>query len=171
MRRMILTSLVLLPVLAQAHASTPTETQPSTSSAMLNAAAVSAPTHAMIHQVIQTKMTNNFVDAALHNAGSLTFAMFGSVPTEASAPRLTHAVEVDLSDKELSEVPSVTSVVVHAMVDEYGNPRNVSVVKSAGAALDRKAIAAVNQYHFLPATIDNHAVESAVTITIKIQKP
>ena len=196
MRRMIMASLVLLPVLAHAQARISTEPQPSPSSAMLQAevtrpaglagmakaaatpAAASASigtvnmsNHAMFREVVQTKVTETLVDAALRQGGTLEYAMMGSLPTESSAPKVTRAVEVDLSAQELAEQPAVSHVVVHATVDAYGFPRNVSIVRSAGAALDKKVLAAVGQYRFTPATLDNKAIDAAVTITIKIEKP
>ena len=196
MCRMILTSLVLLPAMAHAAASASTEPKPSTSSAMeaeltqpvsptelamaaaatkaaapaASIAAIGTSNHAAIREFIQTKMTDDFVDAALHQGGTLQYAMMGSVPTHSSAPQVTLAVEVDLSAQELEEQPTVSNVVLHAIVDEHGIPRNVQVSQSAGSVVDRKAIAAVSQYRFKPATIDNKPTWASVSITIKIQK-
>lgn len=193
MRRMIMTSLVLLPVMAHAQAGTSTEPQPSnspatvaelsqpTDMAMHAAVKASAPvasismmntsTHAAVRESIQTRMTENFMDAALLKAGTLEYAMMGSAPTESSAPKVTQAVEVNLSAQELEEQPAVTKVVLHAIVDVNGVPRNVAVSQSAGSVIDRKAIEAVSQYRFTPATLDNKPTWSTVSITIKIQKP
>jgi TonB family protein len=182
--------------MAQAQARTSTEPQPSPSSAILQAeltrpagmaklalaastpAAASASlttvnlsNHAMFREVVQTKVTENLVDAALRQGGTLEYAMMGSVPTESSAPQVRRAVEVDLSAQEMAEQPAVSNVVVHATVDAYGYPRNVTIVHSAGATVDKKVLAAVGQYRFAPATLDNKPVEAAVTITIKIEKP
>jgi TonB family protein len=196
MRRTILTSLVLLPVMAHAQASTSTEPKPSTSSAMeaeltqpvsptqlamaaavakaaAPAAAISTigtSNHAAIREFIQTKMTDTFVDAALQMGGTVQYAMMGSVPTHSSAPQVTRAVELDLSEQELAEQPAVSNVVLHAIVDENGVPRNVQVSQSGGSVVDRKAIAAVSQYRFKPATMDNKPTWASVSITIKIQK-
>jgi TonB family protein len=193
MRRMILTTLVLVPVMAHAQARTSIEPQPSTSSAMVaelaqptelamnTAAAKAAPaasmatintsTHAAVHEFVQTRMTDNFVDAALLRGGTLEYAMMGSVPNESSAPKVTRAVEVNLSEQELQEQPAVSHVVLHAIVDANGIPRDVAVTHSAGSVIDRKAIEAVNQYRFTPATVDNKPTWSTVSIAIKIQKP
>jgi TonB family protein len=193
MRRMILTSLVLVPVMAHAQAVTSTEPQPSTSSAMvaelaqpaelaMNAsakaaapaasiAAMNTSAHAVVREVVQTRMAENFMDAALLKGGTLEYAMMGSVPTQSSAPMVTRAVEVELSTQELAEQPAVSQVVLHAIVDVNGVPRNVAVSQSAGSVIDRKAIEAVNQYRFKPAMLDNKATWSTVSITIKIQKP
>jgi TonB family protein len=185
---MILTSLVLLPVMAHAQAATSTEPQPSTSSAMAELtppaglavkAAVSKPgslatngsTQAAVREFVQTRMADNLMDSAIMKTGTLEYAMMGSAPMESSAPKVTRAVEVSLSEQEMAEQPAVTHVVLHAIVDENGIPRNVAVSQSAGSTVDRKAIEAVSQYRFKPATLDNRATWSTVSITIKIQKP
>ena len=196
MRRMILTSLVLLPVLARAQASTATEPKPSTSSANLHAeltqpagaavhamagatptavpTAVSTTTidHAAFREIVHTQMTDNLSDAALRQGGTLQYVMYGGgTPGESTVPVLTRAVEIDLSQPELAVEPSVTNVIVRATVDAYGFPRNLAVAQSAGASLDKKALAAVSQFRFKPATLDNRPVDAGVLITIKIQKP
>ena len=196
MRRMILTSLVLLPVLARAQVSPATEPKPSTSSAtlraeltqptgasvhaMAGAAPAAAPTavptttiaHAAFREIVHTQMTDDFADAALRQGGTLQYVMYGGgTPTEATVPVLTRAVEIDLSQPELAAEPAVTNVIVRATVDAYGFPRNLAVAQSAGASLDKKALAAVSQFRFKPATLDNRPVDAGVLITIKIQKP
>jgi TonB family protein len=190
---MILASLVLLPVAANAQAGTSTEPQMSQSSAALHAeltqpampaelamkaaapaasiAAMSTSTHAAVQEFVQTRMAENFVDAAVMKGGTLEYAMMGSVPSESSAPKVTKAVEVDLSAQDLAEQPAVTHVVIHAIVDENGIPRNVAVTQSAGSLIDRRAVEAVSQYRFKPATLDNKPTWASVSISIKIQKP
>ncbi len=197
MRRMILTSLALIPMVAHAASTTSTEPKPSTSSAMVaeltqptaptglamaaaaakaaapaaSIAALGTSNHATIRESVQTKMVDNFVDAALRLGGTQEYAMMGSVPTHSSSPQVTRAVELDLSVQDMEEQPTVSSVVLRAIVDENGIPRNVEVAQSAGSIVDRKAIAAVSQYRFKPATIDNKPTWASVSITIKIQKP
>lgn len=191
MRRMILTSLVLLPVMAHAQARTSTEPQPSTSSVLVAellppaapaayAMAAAAPaaltpvnvgSHAVIHEVVQTRMADTFTEAAMRQAGTLQYDLLGSIPSVASAPRVMRAVEMDLSEHDLAAEPTVTHVVIHATIDEYGFPRNLTVAHSAGSVVDKKALAAVSQYRFTPAMRGNRAVEAPVMISIKIQKP
>jgi TonB family protein len=189
---MILTSLVLIPVLAHAQAGAPTGPKPSPSSATVQAeltqpkplaevatampapAAVATVTPAIytgVREFIQTQMTETPIDAALRQGGTLEYAFAGSEPTESSVPIVTRAVEVDLTEPELAEQPRVTNVAIHATVDAYGYPRNLSVAQSAGAAVDRKALEAISQYRFKPATMDNRPIDAAVTIAIKIEKP
>jgi hypothetical protein len=198
MRRMILTSLVLFPVMAHAAANTSIEPQPSTSSATLEAgqthpaglaelamdaastkaaapvssiAAISTSNHAAIREFVQTRATENLADAAAMKGGTLEYAMMGSLPTESSAAKVTRAVEIDLTPQELAEQPAVSHVVVHAIVDVNGIPRNVAVSQSGGSVIDRKAVEAVSQYRFAPATVGNKPTWSSVSIAIKIEKP
>lgn len=193
MRRMILASLVLLPVMANAQAVTSTEPQTNQTSALflaelthpavpaelaMKAAAPAASivamktsTHAVVREFVQTRMAANFVDAAVMKSGTLEYAMMGSVPSESSAPKVTRAVEVDLSAQDLEKQPAVSHVVISAIVDENGVPRNVVVTQSGGSLIDRKAVEAVSQYRFKPATVDNKPTWASVSISIKIQKP
>ena len=103
--------------------------------------------------------------------GTIEYVMMSSVPAESSAPKVTRAVEVSLSPEELADQPAVNNVVIHAIVDVNGVPRNVAVTRSGGSVIDRRVIAAVSQYRFQPATVDNKATWATVSISIKIQKP
>jgi len=202
MCRMILISLVLLPVLAHAEASTSTERQQLPSSAALrteqpqpagleeiamapvasvlaapatakSAASISAANtvnHAAVQELIEMRSSEDFTQAALRLGGTLEYVLKGSAATESSAPSVTRAVEMELSQQELARQPAVTHVVVRAMVDEYGIPRDLTIAQSAGTVVDRKALAAISQYRFKPATLDNKRIEAAVVITIKLQK-
>jgi TonB family protein len=193
MRRTILTSLVLFPVLAHVPASMAAEPKPLTSSAVLHAelnqpaglyaevalaaaetpssmVSLNAASHAVVRESIQAKFSDDFVEAALREGGTLEYTM-KSTPVETSAPKVVRTVEVELSQQELAEQPAVSNVVVHAIVDQQGIPRNVAITQSAGRVLDEKAIAAVKQYRFKPATVDNQPTWAAVSIAIKIQKP
>lgn len=125
--------------------------------------------HAALRESVQTQVMDNFTEASLRQAGTLEFSM-KATPVETSAPQVTRAVEVDLTPAEAAETPAVSKVVVRAIVDENGIPRNVAVTQSAGPVVDRKALAAVNQYRFKPATVDNQPTWATVSIAIKIQK-
>jgi TonB family protein len=122
-----------------------------------------------LKESVQTRVTQSFTEAAFRSAGTLEYGM-SSTPVETSAPKVTHSVAVDLTPAELAEKPAVTNVVVRAIVDENGVPRNVAIAQSAGAAVDRQAIAAVSQYRFQPATVDNRATWASVAIAIRIEK-
>jgi TonB family protein len=199
MRRVIFaTTLILFPVLANAQAGPSTESKqyptsanvlaelnrpaglaevalaaakpaPETPGAVtaLRSAALADP--AAVREFVKTQVTQNFTEAAMREAGTLEYGM-SATPVEASAPKVTHAVAVDLTPAELAEKPAVTNVVVRTIVDENGVPRDVAIAQSAGAAVDLQAIAAVSQYRFKPATLDNKATWASVSIAIRIEK-
>jgi len=190
MRRMILATLALFPVLAHAQAGTLTETS-SPSSAVLQAEAkipaapaeasagkaaaagsigsVNAASETAYRESVQAQFGGDFLEASLRQGGTLEYSFKASAPAE-SAPKVTRAVEVDLSPQELSAQPAVSNVVVRAIVDENGIPRNVTIKQSDGSVVDKKAVAAVSQYRFKPAMVDNQPTWAAVSISIKIQK-
>jgi TonB family protein len=130
---------------------------------------LTAGSHVAVRESVQAKFSDDFVETALRQGGTLEYSM-NATPAEASAPKVTRAVEVELSQQEIADQPAVSTVVVHAIVDEQGVPRNVGVTKSAGKAVDQKALAAVSQYRFKPATLDNQPTWAAVSISIKLQK-
>jgi TonB family protein len=196
MRRMILATLVLSPVLAHPQAGAAAERKPFHSSAVLQAeleqpaglyaevalaaaeskpeapasmVSLNAASHAAVRESVQARFTDDFAEAALRDGGTLEYTMHAT-PSETSAPLVVRTVEVALSQQELAEQPAVSNVVVHAIVDELGIPRNVSITRSAGRIVDQKAVAAVSQYRFKPATVDNQPTWAAVSIAIKIQK-
>lgn len=155
MRRMVTSSLVLLPVLAFSQAGIA-----STSSASLRADLTrsAAPANAAVIEVSRSDRSR-----------TLEYAAMGDVPS-LSGPQLTRTVAVPLSDDEMKSVPAVTNVVVSGTVDKSGHPRNLVVTRSAGELVDKRTLEAVSQYRFMPATRDSLPVESQVSVSITIRK-
>ena len=85
-------------------------------------------------------------------------------------PRLVRSVPVKISLHEMESVETDADVVVSFTVDFTGAPRDLKVTKSGGAALDRRALDAIAQYRFQPATDNNAPVQWPVTIEIKLKK-
>lgn len=170
MNRTILTSVALSAVLGLCQAASAVEPSSTNSPVLLAAAnqpsglanvAMAAGTHASLI-ALNTKLTGH--------GGTVEYAFKGDAPLDTSVPHVTKTVEVNLSGKELEEAPAVTTVTLRALVDPAGVPYDVSVTKSAGAAVDQKAIAAVKEYRFTPAKIDYVPTWSSVIVKIKIEK-
>jgi len=194
MRLAILSSLVLLPVLAHGQATAPAKSKAITSSAVFQAEltqpaalaaavkgaaaadvasalpSVNSTGHVLVREYVQTQLAEDFTREAMRRGGTLEYSIQGSAPTEASAPTVTHSAEIQLTQEELAATPELTFVTVSGTVDQYGFPRELTVTQSAGKTVDRKALAAVSGFRFKPATIDNQPVEAALTISIQIQK-
>jgi protein TonB len=56
---------------------------------------------------------------------------------------------------------------VYLWVDEKGNPSHVRVVHGIGMGLDEKAIEAVRQYKFTPATVNGKPVKVDMYIEVR----
>ncbi len=191
MRLAIFSSLVLVPVLAHGQAIKPTQSKPVNPSARYQAE-VTQPTPLVaivkgavkadvastmdstspvtVREYVTTQLTEDFTQEALRRAGSLVYGFGGSEPNEMTAPKLTRSVILQLSGDDLAATPDLSQVVLNGTVDEYGFLRNLSVSHSAGTAVDKKALEAVNGFRFKPATVNNQPVQAAVSIAIKIEK-
>lgn len=88
-----------------------------------------------------------------------------SVGGGVSAPQLIHSVQPEFTDA--ARQAKYTGVVEIALiVDAYGNPENIQVVKHLGMGLDQKAEAAVKQYKFRPATYQGHPVAVRLIVDV-----
>jgi TonB family protein len=158
MRRMLLISLALLPVMAHAQARTSAELTPSTF-AELALPATPAATALSPSIIVTPSVSDLAVVEHIHTS------------SQTSAPSVKNAAAFGLLSPDLEQQPAVFSVVVDAMVDANGIPHNISIAHSAGKLIDQKAVAAVSQYRFQPTMVNSRPTQSAVSITIKIQKP
>jgi periplasmic protein TonB len=59
--------------------------------------------------------------------------------------------------------------VIGLVVDENGNPQQVHIVRPLGMKLDQRAIDAVRQYHFLPATYRGKPVSVEIDMEVRLQ--
>jgi len=191
MRLAIISSLVLVPVLAHGQAiklaqSKPVNpsaqyqaevTQPARPAAIVKGAVkadiattINTANPVTVREYVSTQLTEDFTQEAMRRGGSLVNGFGGSEPNEMIAPKLTRSVVLQLSDDDLAVTPELSQVVLNGTVDEYGFLRNLSVSHSAGSAVDKKALEAVNGFRFKPAMVNNQPVLAAVSIAIKIEK-
>ncbi|MGH9615894.1 MAG: energy transducer TonB, partial [Acidobacteriaceae bacterium] len=67
-----------------------------------------------------------------------------------TGPKLIYQVDAEFSDQaRMAKYQGV--VVVQAIIDPHGVPRDLKVVRALGMGLDEKALEAVKQYRFKPA--------------------
>ena len=184
MRRILVATLVLIPVLAHAQASNSTEqaTQaPATlvakatppapmapaksatpASESVASSATSLPVHVVIHQITPD---DDYTTDALQKGGTISYS-FNDVNSKSTEPELIHVVQADLAPQQLANGSDVT---VHLTVDAHGVPQNIKVIKATDSVVAQKTIAAVSQYRFKPATRDYLAIPADVSIDVKIK--
>lgn len=172
MRRILASALALIPALASAQA--PTAANPMVAMLHLPHVMLAAPTGAMgapapakatldasslMVPVVQTVVKQNGDQSAFSATGSLS-----------TSPKLIRSVPITLSLADMRAEATHAVVVVRVTVDASGKPTNLAIVRSAGNAVDRRAIEAVQQYTFEPAKQGGMAVASNVTVSIDLKK-
>jgi TonB family protein len=185
MRRILVATLVLIPVLARAQASTSTE-QPIQAAATLVAKAnppapiapaksaapatssvageaTLLPVHMVIHQITSD---DEFSSDALQHGGTISHSFGNDLDNGLTSPELIHVVQADLAPRQLAQGSDVT---VRLTVDTHGVPHNIQVIKASDTEVAQKTIAAVSQYRFKPATRDYLAVPEDISINVKIK--
>jgi periplasmic protein TonB len=85
-----------------------------------------------------------------------------------SAPQLVFAPDPEFSD-EARRAKYQGVCVVSLIVDTQGNPQRVQVVRHLGMGLDEKAVEAVKQYKFKPATLQGKPVPVEVNIEVNFR--
>src|SRR6185312_15024245 len=76
---------------------------------------------------------------------------------DVTAPQVIHQVEPEFTEEAKARAKATDdgkfrgTVLVQLIVDAYGRPENVHVVRGVGMGLDEKAVDAIRQYRFRPA--------------------
>ncbi len=83
-------------------------------------------------------------------------------------PSVLSSVEPEFSE-EARKAKFSGDVQIYLWVDEHGNPSHVRVARGIGMGLDEKAIAAVRQYKFKPATLNGKPVKVDLYINVNFQ--
>jgi len=174
MRRIVLATLVLIPVMASAQATTSTGSKPSPAAATLVAKATPpaakpgdtpAATRPTLHETVKERVEAFYLDNPARDAGD-TYLLMGDDHAD-NAPKLIHVVETTVPEDLVTKPIEVT---VRVLVDSHGMPENVQIEHSAVAVIDQKTLEAVNQFRFKPATVNHVPVDAEVNVDIKIQK-
>jgi hypothetical protein len=154
MRKVIVATLALTPILLHAQANSPAQTQ-------------SSPSSNLQSKLVQPK---DFVTSeADHGTASVAPHR---ISTGVTAPKLVHTVAVE-SDPDLA--PKGFNVdrktVVSMVVDATGKPCDLKIVRSLGSIMDRNVLAAVSQYRFTPGTLDGEPTAVPVNLEVTLRSP
>jgi bla regulator protein blaR1 len=87
---------------------------------------------------------------------------------DVSAPELIFAPDPEYTEKA-RQAKYQGICVLALIVDEQGNPQRVQVVRHLGMGLDKKAVEAVRQYRFKPATLRGKPVPVEVNIEVNFR--
>jgi TonB family protein len=84
------------------------------------------------------------------------------------APKLIHSIEPTF-DMSARMAKHSGNVQIYLWVDESGNPSHFRLIRPTGLGLDERAIEAVKQYRFSPATLDGKPVKVDIYIDVNFQ--
>ena len=146
MRRVIVATLLLSPIVLHAQANSPAQPK-----------------------VLESKLVqpSEFVNPAESN-GTPTVAPV-RVTTGVGAPKLIHTVNISPDGNWAWMGPIDKKVVVAMIVDETGKPSDLKIVQSAGVDVDKNVLAAVSQYRFKPGTLNHQAIAVPVNLEVLIR--
>jgi TonB family protein len=150
MRRIIVATLALSPMLLHAQANSPAKTQ--TSAANLRAE-LAAPT---------------FTGSEADRISTSTTTPL-RISTGVNAPKLIYTVAVE-SDSDFAPMTQFERTAVVAMtVDQSGKPTDLKIVQSVNPVMDRNVLNAVSQYRFTPGTLDDHPTAISVNLAVVLR--
>jgi TonB family protein len=148
MRKVIVATLALTPMLLHAQVNSPAQTQSSP-----------APT------TLQSKLVHpeelNASEAVAHTTTPVR------ISSGVGAPKLIHTVAIESdSDWVPSGFTFDRKTVVEMTVDATGKPSNLKILQSLGPVMDHNVLAAVSQYRFTPGTLDGAPTNVPVNLQV-----
>jgi TonB family protein len=147
MRRVIVATLALSPMLLHAQANSPAKTQTSAANTL----------------------RSELVAPALTGSDSVGTTTPVRISTGVNAPKLIYTVAVE-SDYDFAPVNAFERTAVVAMtVDANGKPTDLKIVQSVNPVMDRNVLNAVSQYRFTPGTLDNQPTAVPVNLAVVLK--
>jgi TonB family protein len=148
MRKVIVATLALTPMLLHAQANSPAQTQSSPASTTLQS------------KLVQPKELN-----ASEAVASTTSPV--RISTGVGAPKLIHTVAIESdSDWIPSGFAFERKTVVEMTVDATGKPSDLKILQSLGPVMDHNVLAAISQYRFTPGTLDGAPTNVPVNLQV-----
>ena len=150
MRRIIVATLALSPMLLHAQANSPAQTQ-------------SSPSSTLQSKLVQPK---EFVAS---EADRGTVAPI-KISTGVIAPKLISTVQIE-ADYDTSPRGFLVErkTVVSMLVDATGKPSDLKIVKPINPVMDKNVLAAVSQYRFAPGTLDGQPTAVPVNLEVVLR--
>lgn len=153
MRKVIVATLALTPMLLHAQANPPAQTQTSGTSTTLQS------------KLIQPKELN----ASEADHGTARIASL-RISTGVVAPKLISTVQIESDFDPTPRGFTVERKTVVAMtVDPTGKPSGLTILKSLGPAMDRNVLSAVSQFRFVPGTLDGQPTTVPVNLEVVLR--
>ncbi len=99
---------------------------------------------------------------------ALPLVLAAADPDAAPKPKILHRVEPRYT-REARVMGVQGTALLEVLVDEQGNPADISVLSPIGFGLDRRAVEAVRQWTFRPAMREGKPVPATLTVDVKFR--
>jgi len=153
MRKVIVATLLLTPMLLHAQANSPAQTQTSGTSTTLQS------------KLVQPKELN--ASEADHGIAHVAPVR---ISTGVVAPKLVSTVQIESDAVAAPSGFTIDRTTVVAMtVDATGKPSDLKIVRSLGPVMDHNVLAAVGQYRFKPGTLDGEPTAVPVNLEVVLR--
>jgi len=113
------------------------------------------------------KMSMPAINAAVKPAAAPETPMI-RVSTGVIAAKVIHSTEIIYSANELNT--NDNHVVVRILVNENGLPQDAKIISSQNPGLNERVLAAVRQYRFHPALLDQQPIPEHVNLTFAFER-
>lgn len=149
MRKALLATLALSPVLLHAQANSPAQ-----------------PKATLESRLATPKEIANAVDR-----GTATATTTRRISTGVVAPKLIHIVDVATESPSPFSFAGPHTIVVGMIVGTDGVPTDLKILQSAGPLMDKDVLTAVSQYRFKPGTVSDQPVAIPLNLSINVVPP
>ncbi len=157
MRKLILATLALSPMMLHAQATSPAKTASSNYAPTLEA------------KLTQPKFSfeSNFES---NTDPSVSVGTTVRISTGITEPELIHMAPMASPSNSEVYVPGVErTAVVSMVVNEKGIPTDLKIVRSVGPLMDRRVLESVSQYRYKPGTLNHQPTAVPVNLAVVIR--
>jgi hypothetical protein len=93
------------------------------------------------------------------------------VSTGVTMPQLVHSTRIEIPADEISAAfPNPSRLVLKIKLDQTGSPTAIRVLEPLSQNIDDRVVAAVRQFRWSPAVLDNQTIPMDVNLIVEVQR-
>ena len=123
-----------------------------------------------MRRILAVSLLSSLSLGAVAATGPSVEVSASAAPAGVTSPRLVFSRPITITSDELPKAfPNPARVVLKFDLDETGSPRNIHVAEALTQPVDARVMAAVRDFRWTPAVINNHAVPIEMTLIVNVQ--
>jgi periplasmic protein TonB len=93
------------------------------------------------------------------------------VSTGVTNPKLIHSNMIEIPAQAISDAfPNPSRVILKVNLDETGTPQKVQVLQAITQEVDSRVVAAVKQFRWAPAVLDNQPIPVDLKLVVEVTR-